>query len=161
MTFQERKLIQESFFGNNKMKYATGALAGALGVAANHITGGEDNVLDELKGAHEQGNLWNTILDKGQSGLESFKTGPDTSKIQGVIDSADGGDHTESSPTAPSLPRQSNLEMLAKQNEQSIDTQNEQDSITKPQAPTEPGQAAGGQLAQNSAPSSYQSRHTA
>ncbi len=85
MTFKNR-LLQEETYGqpggfDNHMKknwgkYATGAGLGALGMAASHILGGnEGGALDEFKDAHEQGNLWNTVMDKGQSGLEAMKGG--------------------------------------------------------------------------------------
>ncbi len=87
MTFKTRKLIEEAGWDNLKNnwgKYATGAGLGALGTAAAHIMGDSDvggGFLDDLKSANQEGHFWNTLMDKGQGGLENLKFGGEHSTI--------------------------------------------------------------------------------
>ncbi len=77
MTFQDRHLLQEAFLNDNKMKYAKGGMLGAGLMAAGHIMGDSDvgeGLLDDLKTAHNEGNLQNTMVDKAQSAVGWFKS---------------------------------------------------------------------------------------
>ncbi len=72
----------EHHLKDNWKKYAGGAGLGALGMAASHVLGDSDvgeGHLDELKTASKDGQLWNTLLDKGQNAIGNLKTDDATS----------------------------------------------------------------------------------
>ncbi len=82
MTFQERHLLQEDFGQDNRMKYLKGGLAGAGIASASHIMGAGDDSknntgdtwMDDLRTDHNEGNLWNGIVQKGQDAVGWFKS---------------------------------------------------------------------------------------
>ncbi len=110
MTFESR-FIEENEFGmpsqgggigdhlkKNWGKYATGAGAGALGMAASHIMGGNDGgVLDELQNAHEQGDLKDTILDKMQGGLGKLKSNDNMANFASDSSGHNSNDYSDGS----------------------------------------------------------------